>query len=262
MKAKGTVDKKVEWKDDTKRLVLYADIMGFSHRVTFGNHKDLKEELQKFKALWQNRLKPLEIKDYIKSVQFSDSILIVANGISKGMFNLMTKAAVCLMQSAIKSGFPIKGVLAQGVFSYDIGNELYFGLPLVAAYQLHNELHYYGIVVHHSAETIVKRYASTKNPYTKMKIPLKNGVISHYHLSWYLLDMTLKQGNIKYLVNGWLDKIEDGVSGTPRIYVDNTKDVMERDNEKWEICCKENKELSKCSFSINASQQVSDSAKQ
>lgn len=34
-------DKKVSWEDDAERLVLYADIMGFSHRVTFNNHEEL-----------------------------------------------------------------------------------------------------------------------------------------------------------------------------------------------------------------------------
>lgn len=227
-------DKKTEWKDGAKRLVLYADIMGFSHRVTFSKHKKLKKELQGFKTFWQKRIKPLEQGNYIKSVQFSDSILIVANGTSKKMFNLTTKSAVCLMQSAIKLDFPIKGVLAQGEFSYDKDNELYFGLPLVEAYQLHNEMHYYGIIVHHSAEPIVKKYSDAKNPYTKMTIPLKNGKALHYHLSWYSLDETLNPKNIKQSVNDWLDKIEEGVSGTPRIYVDNTRDVISNDKEYCE----------------------------
>lgn len=227
-------DKNIEWKDDAKRLVLYADIMGFSHRVTVSKHKDLKEELQRFKTFWQKRITPLEKSDHIKSVQFSDSILIVANGTNKKMFNLITKAAVCLMQSAIKLNFPIKGVLAQGEFSYDRDNELYFGLPLVEAYQLHNEMHYYGIIVHHSAEPIVKKYSDAKNPYTKIAVPLKGGKALHHHLAWYLLDETLKPNNIKQSVNDWLDKIEEGVWGTPRIYVYNTRDVINNDKEYCE----------------------------
>ena len=50
-------DKKVSWEDDAERLILYADIMGFSHRVTFSNHKDLKLDLLKFKTF--SRLFPL-----------------------------------------------------------------------------------------------------------------------------------------------------------------------------------------------------------
>lgn len=29
-------------------------------------------------------------------------------------------------------------------------------------------------------------------------------------------------------------KIEESVSGTPRIYVDNTRDVVKNDNTQWE----------------------------
>lgn len=53
-------DKRISWEDDAERLVLYADIMGFSHRVTFNNHEELKRDLQKFKQSWELRIKPLE----------------------------------------------------------------------------------------------------------------------------------------------------------------------------------------------------------
>ena len=39
---------------------------------------------------------------------------------------------------------------------------------------------------------------------------------------------------IKELANEWLDKIEESVSGAPRIYVDNTRDVVKNDNTQWE----------------------------
>lgn len=227
-------NKKISWDDDEERLILYADIMGFSHRVTFTNHEKLKHELQEFKHSWEKRIRPLEMGGYLKSVQFSDSILLVVNGTDEKMFNIITKAAVCLVQSAMSLGFPIKGVIAQGKFSYDKDNELYFGLPLVEAYQLHEEIYYYGIVVHHSAEQTVKKYSDATKPYTKTEISLKKGKTSHYHLSWHLLNKNLSSGNIKEEANKWLDKIEESVSGTPRIYVDNTRAVVENDNHKWE----------------------------
>lgn len=112
---------------------------------------------------------------HLKSVQFSDSTLIVVNGTNEKMFNLISKAAICLMQSAISLGFPIKGVLAQGKFTYDTKNEIYFGLPLVEAYQLHEEIYYYGIVVHHSAEQTVKPVYRCHKTIYKNKGELKEG---------------------------------------------------------------------------------------
>lgn len=224
----------ISWEDDADRLIIYADIMGFSHRVTNETHYNLKQKLKKFKKTWDANSTPLRKGDYLRSVQFSDSILIVVNGTNEKMFNLITKAAVRLMQSAISLGFPIKGVLAQGKFTYDKDNELYFGAPLVAAYNLHDDIHYYGIVVHHSAEKTVKLYADATRPYSKTCINLKKGKTSHYHLSWHLLDEKLNIGNIANRVNKWLDKIEESVSGSPRIYVDNTRDILANDNKEWE----------------------------
>ena len=64
------------WEDDNDRLILYADIMGFSHRVNSSNHSDLKNDLITFKQTWESRIKPLQAGDHLRSVQFSDSILI------------------------------------------------------------------------------------------------------------------------------------------------------------------------------------------
>lgn len=229
--AKKTTE--VNWDEDTERLILYMDIMGFSNRETKNTHEKLKADLLSFTQTWKKRIKPLELGNHLKNVQFSDTILIVVDGIDKQMFNLISKAAVCLMQVAIKLGFPIKGVIAQGQFSYDEQNELYFGLPLVEAYQLHDEIYYYGIVVHHSAEATIKKYTDRTNPYTKTPILLKKGQTSHYHLSWHLVSDKLDPGNIECEVKKWLGVIEEQVSGAPRIYVDNTIKVIESDSKKW-----------------------------
>ncbi len=224
----------IKWSDDSERLILYADIMGFSYRINKTNHDDLKKTLLKFKKEWARKIKPLQQSDHLRSVQFSDSILLVANGVNEKMFNLLTKASVCLMQLALKNGFPIKGVIAQGNFTYDKENELYFGLPLVEASNLHDELNYYGIVVHHSAEKTVKSYSDAARPYAKIGTYLKKGTVSHYNLSWHLLDQNLSKGNLTKLIEQWLEKIEENVSGAPRIYVDNTRRLISKSKSELE----------------------------
>lgn len=214
---------------------MYADIMGFSHRVTTNNHENLKNKLLEFKKKWLSKSSQLKIGGQLKTVQFSDSILVVVNGTDAEMLDMITKAAACLMQSAMSLGFPIKGVIAQGKFTYDSRDELYFGLPLVEAYTLHEEIQYYGIVVHHSAEQVVKKYKDILNLYSKTKVNLKKGKTSHYHLSWHLMDEQLNRGNIKTQVNNWLDMIEESVSGAPRIYVDNTREVIQSDERAWSV---------------------------
>lgn len=129
-----------KWSTDTERLILYADFMGFKNQVLGKPHEELKKELIDFHNKWVKRTSPLKAGGHLQFVQFSDSILISVNGIDEKKFNLLSKATICLMHVAMSMQIPIKGVIAQGMFSYDKENELYFGKPLVDAYLLHEEL--------------------------------------------------------------------------------------------------------------------------
>jgi hypothetical protein len=222
-------DHQSSWTEDCERLILYADIMGFKERVLTNSHNVLKDSLLDFMKSFKKKMQHLLTGDYLRYVQFSDSIIIVANGTDSKMFNIITKAAVCLIHGAMSHGFPIKGVLSKGVFTFDVENDLYFGKPLVDAYVLHDEIHYYGIVVHHSAESVVKKYIYLGLPYCKERIPLKKGKTAHYHLSWQYFNENLSTGKLSNKTEKWLSQIEETVSGTPRIYVDNTRDVIEKD---------------------------------
>lgn len=133
----------------------------------------------------------------------------------------------------MKAEFPIKGVLSQGMFTYDKDNELYFGRPFVNASLLHDELYYYGIVVHHSAEKIIKDNISVDCPYGISPINLKKGKTSHYHLIWNMLKINLSPGDITDSAVKWLEKIQESVSGAPRIYIDNTISIIKSDSENF-----------------------------
>ena len=221
------------WSDDKIRLVLYADLMGFKSKVYGSSHKKLKEEIYDFHNKWLKKVKPLQIGEHLRFVQFSDSILIAVNGINNKMFNLISKASVSLMHIAMESHLPIKGVIAQGIFSYDKENELYLGRPLVDAVLLHDEVKFYGIVVHHTAEETVKKYRNIKNPYNNSPIYLEKGKTSHYHLCWNLLNQTLSPEDITQICEKWLEDIAERVSGYPRIYIDRTLEVLREDSSEF-----------------------------
>lgn len=217
------------WNEDGERLLLYADVMGFKSRVATRSHQKLKEEIIRFRADWDARTSCLKLGDYLKFVQFSDSMLLVVQGIDAKMFNLITQAGVCLMQIAMENRFPIKGVLAQGQFTFDEVKQLYFGQPLVDASLLHDQLKFYGIVVHNSAEKTVKANADILRPYSKTPIDIEKGKVAHYHLCWNTLNSGYKYEDITDKCNKWLDTIEESVSGEPRIYVDRTRKILEND---------------------------------
>ena len=223
---------KPTWNDEVPRLILYADFMGFKNRVYSSSHNDLKQNLEKFNDAWHKRLEPLQLGGDLKFVQFSDSILVGVNGTSKKMFNLISKAAISMMHESLQIKFGIKGVIAQGIFSFDEKKGLYFGIPLIDAYILHEEIKFYGIVVHHTAENTVKNNLSRNNPYAKNNIYIEKGKVSHYHLCWNLVDTKLAPNDITPTCNSWLDAIEETVSGAPRQYIDRTREIMKNDQSE------------------------------
>ena len=108
----------VAWDQDAERLILYADVMGFKSRVMTRTHDVLREEFLDFRKTWDARVKPLKLNDFLKFVQFSDSMMIIVQGTDEKMFNLLTKASIALMQIAMEKKFPIKGAIAQGTFGF------------------------------------------------------------------------------------------------------------------------------------------------
>lgn len=222
--------------EESKKLILYADIMGFKERVRANSHEEVKKDLELFKGLWENHWwKYFKEKDNIQFVQYSDSILIVENEINADGLYRISRAAGILMEVALYSKFPIKGCIAYGKLTFDKEAELYFGQPLIDAYLLHDELYYYGIVVHHSAEKVVNWYNSENAPYIYSEIPLKKGRTTHCHLAWNIFansESPIQLDDTKYCED-YLKKIEETVSGAPRIYVDNTRKVLRNDREIW-----------------------------
>jgi hypothetical protein len=221
------------WLEDKERLILYADFMGFKSRIFSKEHAVLKKELTEFHEKWSKKMEPLLKENYLRYAQFSDSILIAVNGTDDKMLNLLSKAATCLMHVALSQGFPIKGVIAQGLFSYDEENQLYFGKPLVDAFLLHEEIKYYGIVVHNTAEKSVKKHSKRYgNPYSHTSVCIDRGKVDHYHLCWNLIDTEFRLKNNTKKCEKWLDAIAESVSGSPRMYIDKTREILRVDADQ------------------------------
>ena len=86
---------------------------------------------------------------------FSDSIILISPDIGGESLTAIAEAAAYIMRNAIGSGIPMKGAPAQGVVTNDTDKQLFFGLPIIDAYLLRENVKYYGVVVHHSAEQSV-----------------------------------------------------------------------------------------------------------
>ena len=171
-------------KNTADRFVAFLDIMGFKDRVARTNHAQLLEQLTNF-----NR----EITSYIgkyknseiQLAQFSDSIVLFSNDTTSISLQTLAEVTRGIMQTAINLQIPMKGAIAQGKITCDIPKQLFFGQALIDAYLLEENINYYGILVHHTAEKSVLTLIDNKKIFKDIKAPLKSGKISHFELSWY-----------------------------------------------------------------------------
>ena len=202
------------WNDGDERLVLYLDIMGFKERVAQTAISTLKEQLLAFKRK-NNRLKPLlnntrggVRRDFLKMAQFSDSIVVISQKSTIEDLNRLTKASVILMQTAMESGFALRGSIASGKMIFDEANQLFFGKALVDAYLLEEDLAFYGVVFHHTAEKLVRESLESNNdiylPIEDVELSTKKGKSKHFHIAWFKINKDLSEGSIVDDALGWL----------------------------------------------------------
>jgi len=214
---------------ENEKFVLYLDIMGFKERVSRVKVDELKQQLLLFKTKI-NKLKPLleggKTKEtLINMAQFSDSIVLVTRDCTEDDLNRISKAAAILMQTALQTGFALRGAIAKGNMVFDLENQLFFGKALVDAYLLEQELSFYGIVFHESMEESILNI-DREMPIEDVAIPLKKGKSKHFHVAWYKVKANLQMGDISNIAIGWLKDIRKTVSGNPRVYLDNTIDII------------------------------------
>lgn len=235
---------KYKWDPTCGRFVAFLDIMGFKDRVFRNSHKKVLAEMELFhsdviKVIEEDAKlvskKPKGVwflfgDTRIQPVLFSDSILLISSdGSGESAANMLFTVKELLRRSLEKE-IPIKGAIAYGKQTADFDKSLYFGRPLIDAYELQNELQIYGVALHHTTE---KRLAIVKTlikheengDICKYQAPLKNGTVNHYMLDWL-------GDRAKNTVETLLSKLYLTVSGSPRIYVDNTLCFAQRNNKK------------------------------
>lgn len=206
-----------------EKFVVFLDIMGFKDRVMRTKHEKLKEEL---KQLSNRIVEVLESKNEgITCIQFSDSIILFTVNNSNSQLESLVSVSCLIMQRAIELGFAMKGAMAKGEITCDKAKNVYFGQAQIDAYLLEENVWYYGIVVHHSAQSDVEKI--NENYISTLELPMKTGSIKHCELSWYAYDRE-KTTDIKKRISN----IRYTVSDAPRRYIDNTEAVIKAFEER------------------------------
>lgn len=224
----------VSWKITDNRIVLYLDIMGFKELVQKSNPERLYDHLKEaisfastMQAMGYADLDRAGIKDRprIKSQVFSDSIVFVSEGTSVADVSVITKGAKWISMVLFQYHIMFRGAIAVGNMTYDDENSIFFGQPLIDAYQLEQQLDQFGIVAHNTYEYLLKR--TYKDEECKdslqdfMPYPIRTdrGPAKHLLLDW-----------IKFAEDVHGKKFHEEIysilscqmSGGPRHYLDNT----------------------------------------
>lgn len=152
---------KRKWPKTTNRFVAFFDILGFKDAVSRESHESVLFMLSKLNRTLKGLPKQwipsdMFVKDQVQYVTFSDSILVFSKGNSEYDALKFVSDVHNIYYNAINSGIPIKGAIAYGKITADFKNSLFFGQPIIDAYELHNELDMMAVVLHGSAEHMLR----------------------------------------------------------------------------------------------------------
>jgi len=236
------------WKTTCKRYVAFMDIMGFRDKVFRESHDDIKKMFTNLRPAFKSLEKETKRLMYEKKseiinknihptlfpVKFSDSIILFSSDDTSFSASYTLLNTLLIMYQAIRDGIPIKGALAFGEVTAEINESLYFGKPIIDAYELQNELKLYGVILHHTFEKRLKEmgkeFILSSELLKEYPVPMKSGIINHRLIDWTIV--TEKSITHTKLVAN----LYNYVSGKPRIYVDNTlefvREVLKRKRKK------------------------------
>lgn len=233
-----------KWKTTDKRFVAFLDLLGFKDKVMRKTHDEIYAELTKISKL-KNLVEKNSVlkkkKRFFDSdvyvVSFSDSIVIFSKNDNFENFEYFLVALRAIFSNSIRAKIALKGGFAHGEISLNKTEQIYFGQPIIDAYLIEEDVNYLGVVADSSIDQYLnlnKALGDESKIVNKLifedKTNLKSGKITHKNLDWFILtqrdhnELTpeKKIDNIVEHINSFYCT----VSGSPRRYVDNTKDAL------------------------------------
>lgn len=222
-----------KWKSTAKRYVCFLDVMGFKDMVVRNTHDAVHKKMEAFleavkkwevvgnKAKDDVELSKIFPNCEIRVATFSDSILLITSGDEIRDLSHLMMMLKLLISDCFQIPIPIKGAISKGLLTADFEKSLFFGKPIIQAYELQDEVNYYGVVVDRYVEQDIENdYFEISKEFDKLairiKTPMKSGKISAVNLN--LQDNSIHQKH--------LSKLYYSVEGKPRIYVDNTIEIF------------------------------------
>lgn len=200
-----------------ERLVAFLDIMGFKDMVA-RQFSTIENKLSCLSKFISETIRENEGYQYLI---FSDSIIIYVSAGIDGAFRSLLKKVGKIVEKSISLGLPIKGSIAKGECTVCMdAKPFFFGQPIIDAYLLEESVVLYGVVLHNTVEELAEKEFENSELLFDCKVPLKGGASRHYILSWFAANMETNKVN--------LNAIRKTVSDSPRRYIDNTLDTIDK----------------------------------
>ncbi len=251
-KKKNRIYKTTPWEISTNRYVGFVDIMGFKDMLTRMSHNEVYDIMKKV-AKSVSTIQSVFSVDYesdsdfdinITLMLYSDSIMIYTRDHQQHSLENLVASISTLSDSLFSDGIPHKGAIAYGQMTLDFDNSIFFGQPLVDAYLLQEELKFYGIAVHGTAE--IEQDIFDDESIFEYNCPLKNGSAKHLTIA---PGVSLTEEFAEKTVQDLMDKVlkmRENTSGSLRKYIDNTIDYLDKVRlEGQKILKEEEDELNK-----------------
>lgn len=220
------------WNNTSKRYIAFLDIMGFSNYVYRNKHELVKTRMENLHTIINETEKDLHngstqwknIQNPIKTVIFSDSILIISKDDSDNSLDFILLACKLLLKKSFEKKIPMKGAISYGTITADFEKSLFFGKALIDAYTLEEQLNIYGVALDEKVERKFKNCSKLSSYCVETKISTDSGQITHNIINWFLPNSGRKEDIISEKENALntIRKFYGSMSGKPRRYVDNT----------------------------------------
>lgn len=225
------ISKNTNWQITCNRYVGFIDIMGFKDLVLKSTHLEVYNmmiKIEECKSFNENiKWGKLDTK-FVTTTNYSDSIMIYSKDDSFNSLDAFSCTISGIIEDLFLANIPFKGAIAFGTMTLDTERSIFFGQPLIDSYLLQEELNFYGVIVHASAEKEFKRHKEKGNGlfFTRYLCPLKNGL--SYHLTVHPMKADPYQESkedkeeFDQLLSA-VDRLRERTSGHLRKYIDNTE---------------------------------------
>lgn len=157
-----------KWPVTADRYVAFIDIMGFRnlllktppeqmYRIMKALHHRARLAERQAKGMFSGSRKSIFKMDekgtaFIQVVQFSDSIIAFTRDASPISSITIRLASIGFIFEGMSARIPLRGAVARGECTMDFRYSIFFGQPIVDAYELSEDQQWYGVVEHENCE--------------------------------------------------------------------------------------------------------------